>query len=552
MNGVIYCRVSTKEQVEGTSLETQREACLQYAATRGITVERIFEEQGESAKFKDRTELLKLIAFCRSRKNIQALIVWKVDRFARNVEDHFAVKRELLKFGTAIHSVTEPIDDSPIGKFTETIFAAMAECDNGIRAHRCVEGMRHKLETGIFPWKPPLGYLTINPRKQKKSQSDVRDQERFPIIQEACRLVLSGSYTKADILRFFHERGLTHLSGKPIRSQNVDTIFANKFYAGILTDPWNGKEYKGKHEAMVTPEEFGAIQRILDPRSRHIAHIKKRSDFPLRSFIRCSACMRPMTASWSKGRHKRYAYYHCYSKVCSRYGRGVPGDTMMMEFLQLLGRCALRPRLVPVIKKRLLRGAEQALTEQRSQTERHQKQLAGLEKEKHELIDMRRRKLISDAEFASDRSKLDDDMNVEREAIANSEARSRFDEADADNVIRFAADPGGYWSVIGYDYRQRFQHAIFHEGLVEGQFGTAKKSDAFMLIDELSRPKFDHVHHGVDFWNRVILQMTKLSAIIRESKIFESGQKGLVPNSDTGVAGDISVATEGRSVEASC
>src|SRR4051812_17049174 len=85
MNGVIYIRVSTKEQVEGTSLTTQRDACLQYAATHKITIEKVFEEQGESAKFRDRTQLLALIDFCRTRKSIQALIVWKLDRFARNV-----------------------------------------------------------------------------------------------------------------------------------------------------------------------------------------------------------------------------------------------------------------------------------------------------------------------------------------------------------------------------------------------------------------------------------------------------------------------------------
>ena len=93
MNGVIYCRVSSKEQIEGTSLESQEAACRDYAKTKNITVLRVFIEQGESAKFADRTQLVELIDFCRTKKgDVQLLIVWKVDRFARNVADHFSVK----------------------------------------------------------------------------------------------------------------------------------------------------------------------------------------------------------------------------------------------------------------------------------------------------------------------------------------------------------------------------------------------------------------------------------------------------------------------------
>ena len=88
MNAVIYCRVSSKEQVDGTSLESQEIACKEYAARNHLNVVRIFVERGESAKFADRTQLLELLDFCGKREHdVQQLLVWKVDRLARNVGD---------------------------------------------------------------------------------------------------------------------------------------------------------------------------------------------------------------------------------------------------------------------------------------------------------------------------------------------------------------------------------------------------------------------------------------------------------------------------------
>src|SRR5690242_4222605 len=110
MNALVYCRVSSKEQIEGTSLESQQLACEEYARQHGIKLLRVFVEQGESAKFADRTQLLEVINFCQKNKgNVEALLVWKIDRFARNVSDHYSVKATLAKYGVRIISVTEPI-----------------------------------------------------------------------------------------------------------------------------------------------------------------------------------------------------------------------------------------------------------------------------------------------------------------------------------------------------------------------------------------------------------------------------------------------------------
>src|SRR5215471_12942727 len=86
---VIYTRVSTEEQAKGgTSLAGQKAACLEYCYQRGYTVAKVFVEEGESAKTADRTQLKSLFKYCREERNIKAVIVHKLDRFARNAGDH--------------------------------------------------------------------------------------------------------------------------------------------------------------------------------------------------------------------------------------------------------------------------------------------------------------------------------------------------------------------------------------------------------------------------------------------------------------------------------
>ncbi|MBS1503771.1 MAG: recombinase family protein, partial [Bacteroidetes bacterium] len=91
---VIYCRVSTKEQVEdGNSLVTQERLCREYAYKEGFEVAEVFIEKGESAKTADRKELNRLLDFCTKKKNtVQAVIAYKLDRISRNLGDYSYIK----------------------------------------------------------------------------------------------------------------------------------------------------------------------------------------------------------------------------------------------------------------------------------------------------------------------------------------------------------------------------------------------------------------------------------------------------------------------------
>jgi site-specific DNA recombinase len=113
---VIYSRVSTKEQTQNLSLETQESVCRAYCERQGLEIDRVFVEQGESAKTAERTELIKLLAYCRAKKDqVQHVVVYRIDRFSRQRYDHAVLVAQLAKNGVTLKSATEPISNDAAG-----------------------------------------------------------------------------------------------------------------------------------------------------------------------------------------------------------------------------------------------------------------------------------------------------------------------------------------------------------------------------------------------------------------------------------------------------
>src|SRR5437867_11545406 len=248
MKGIIYCRVSSLEQVQGTSLEHQKEACLTYAKDHAIEVAAIFIEKGESATAATRTELIKALDYCkRHRHQIGMFIVWKLDRFARNTTDHYGIQAQLAKSGTRLQSVTEPIiNEGPLGKMAEAMLAGYAQFENDIRKQRCEAGMQRRIFEGIWPWLPPLGYVHAKRlTDRRKTRPDEPDPERFTVIQQGLKTFAHGEHTITSLTNALNRCGLRTRTGRPIFKQQVERMLKDTFYAGILLNPWTGEEHQG-------------------------------------------------------------------------------------------------------------------------------------------------------------------------------------------------------------------------------------------------------------------------------------------------------------------
>lgn len=129
-----------------------------------------------------RPELQELLAYIRANKGkITHLIVYKFDRFSRNLDDHLWLRKELIKYGATVKSVTEATDDTLAGRLQENILAVFNEYDNSLRADRSLNGMKEKVKKGIWPWLVPIGYKPAKKlaAKEKKILPDIMDVDTF-------------------------------------------------------------------------------------------------------------------------------------------------------------------------------------------------------------------------------------------------------------------------------------------------------------------------------------------------------------------------------------
>ena len=495
MKGIIYCRVSSQEQVSGTSLESQEKACREYAEQKGIQVLGVFVERGESATAANRTELIRVLDFCKERKGeVAAFIVWKIDRFARNTTDHYGLQAQLAKYGTTLHSVTEPmIHEGAVGKVLEAVLAGFAQFENDIRKQRCEGGMQKRLAQGIWPWQPPIGYVNgMKQGERKKLVSDEPDQERFYLLQKAFRLYATGNYTIIALTASMNQWGLKTRTGKPMFKQLTERILRDKFYAGILIDPWSGEEHRGKHTPMITIEEYQKIQYIKENFSRlkNIPHIAVHPDFPLRRFVRC-VCGERMTASWRKGYSKKYAYYSCNNHQCPHYSHGIPKKELEDAFIALLQKITPQTRFLRLFEEIIIdtwKGKHTTIVQERTH---YDQQLKRLEERVSELEVMRMNREITAERFSALRQGVENQIVAMR--ISGNEAK--IDELDVEAMVSYATqfirNLARQWQDMKeVKQKQQFQRLVLPEGItydkVTKSFGTAVLSPIFTLSEEFS------------------------------------------------------------------
>lgn len=486
MNAVIYCRVSSKEQLEGTSLESQELACRDFGRQHNLAIARVFVERGESAKFADRTELINLLTYCKDKSRaIDVLLVWKLDRFARNVEDHYQIKAALSRLGVRIVSVTEPIQADPNGKLMETILAGFAQFDNDVRAVRTVQGMQQRLKDGIWPWAPPLGYLP--PRIGRKTEPDRPDPRSFEPLRKAWRLFATGAYSKRAILRLLDSWGVRAHKGDSVTPQSLDRMFANPYYAGILRDRWSGQEHSGRHVAMVDLTTFARVQEIVSARKNSQPHHRLTDPFPAKGHVRCPSCEALMTGYFAKGKCRRYPYYKCFRASCPTRTKSYSAASVHDEFAAFLAETSVPGYLAANIVVALVSDHWNAAAELRKAASRRKDTIEQLKTQIQELISLRTAQLIDNDEFVKQRKRLKSQLLQLQAGDLTSQSSSLTD-IEVRKIAGVLADLEGAWSSMSPTIKREFGTLLFPAGYV---FRRIHGATTGILFNALPRSEAD-------------------------------------------------------------
>jgi site-specific DNA recombinase len=300
MNCLIYVRVSTDKQAEKElSLPAQLEACRRFAADRGWHVSEEFVEPGFSARSTDRPALHQLLAACRGPQKIDTVLVHKIDRLARNVADHAAIRAILHKDGVKLSSVTENLDDSSSGMLVEHIMAAIAEFYSANLSDEVKKGMRQKVLKGGWPHRAPRGYRLTN------GQIEVHPEDG-PLVTKAFELYASGRFGLKPLTERLATEGLRTSEGKPFAPSCLHHILSNEFYTGRIR--WNDLDLQGQHPPLVNPELFARVQVVIEERRQLL--LDRRPPVPgfvLTQVGRCATCLGGLSAD----RQERSTYYRC-------------------------------------------------------------------------------------------------------------------------------------------------------------------------------------------------------------------------------------------------
>jgi len=520
MKGIIYVRVSSEEQVKGTSLENQDDLCRAYCQNKGIEVVGIFREEGASAKTADRAEFLRAIEYCRKHKGkIDAFVVYKVDRFARNTEDHFYVRKTLLDFGVTLHSVTEPIGNNPAEKFIETVLAGSAEFDNAIRTQRCVDGMAARLKKGVSPFHPPIGYECQHAKKrgEKKNEPDKPDKTFFPIIQKGLQTFAKGNHSQSEMKTLFDKLGLAKLRGTKTSSQFVSKIFTKylNFYAGILINPWTNEEVQGLHTPMITREELYKIQMILSGKKLNVKHIRKNPQFPLRRTVFCGSCGRPLTGSCSRGNGGQYYYYHCYNKDCPTYGKGFNKTELEKAFVKYLNSITPKRKFLEVFKAEVLSLWKNNGLVFKTDAQNYERQLSILEEKRKSIFEMREDGSYTPEEFRERKGEIENRIMATKISLSE----TRIEQFDIEGVLSFAnnfiVNLGRQWIDLETSHL-RFQKMIFPEGISYTR-NIGFTTTSLGLIYELNRTsgtqKSPLVDCSLTSWNQIMAELKQWQAL---------------------------------------
>ncbi len=286
---VIYVRVSTSDQVDNYSLETQESECSKFCDREGLVIDRIFREEGESAKTVNRTELQEMLRYLTSnakKREITHVVVYRVDRLAREVGGHHTIKTTLSKLNVTLLSVMERFDETPTGKLTENLMAVLAQFDNDLRSQRTRDGMKAALSHGRWVWQAPYGY-----RNGSKSEpSLIPDPVEAPIVREIFRRAASGE-PKDSIRLWAASQGLITSTGRPLALSQIHRIVTNCIYIGQIKVSSSDSIHIGDFESLIDPEIFRMANHSI---TKGGARAKPRAlddpDFPLRRNVRCGPC----------------------------------------------------------------------------------------------------------------------------------------------------------------------------------------------------------------------------------------------------------------------
>lgn len=304
MKAVIYARYSSDSQRE-ESIEGQIRECTAFAEKNGITILRHYIDRAYSAKTDNRPDFQEMIKDS-GKKLFDMVIVWKLDRFARNRYDSARYKAQLKRNGVKVVSATEVISEGAEGIILESVLKGYAEYYSADLSEKVIRGrtenaLKCKFNGGTLP----IGYVIDG------QQHFQIDPLTAPFVLDAFKKYDKGA-TMKELRDWLNENGIRNKLGKPLNFNSVQHMLNNRRYIG---------EYKYRDiivpdgiPAIVPQDLFDRVQEKLAQNRKAPARHKAEDDYLLTTKLFCGYCGAYLCGESGKSRNGTvHHYYKCVS-----------------------------------------------------------------------------------------------------------------------------------------------------------------------------------------------------------------------------------------------
>ena len=498
---VIYCRVSdTKQTIRGTGLNSQETRCREFAAMRGYEVVRVFTDDASGGLI-NRPGMQTMLGFlAQQKRNPHIVIIDDISRLARGLQAHLELRSALSKAGGILESPSIEFGEDSDSQLIENLLASVSQHQRQKNGEQTLNRMRARASNGYWVFQAPLGYRYERISGQGKVL--MPDEPLASVVREALEGYASERFsTQAEVKRFFEAQGCFPKNRRgEVTNQRVNDILTQPLYAGYLELPrWDIDLRPARHDGLIDLETFQKIHDRLNGIARIPARKDINQDFPLRGFVLCGCCGKPLTACWSKGKAKHYPYYLCHQKGCEARGKSIRRELVEGDFEELLK--ALRPTSELFdLASSLFR----SLWDQRAETmQKHgQSMKAELSQIERKIAQLMDRLVEADSEsiiraYEKRIGDLERDRMVTQERIAKCGKPLDTYEDTFEHAITFLSNPWKLWENGSIEHRQTVLKLAFADNLAydrENGFRTPEISLPFKALGDICGGNLEMAH----------------------------------------------------------
>ena len=313
MTAVIYARYSTDSQRE-ESIEGQIRECTAYAEKNGFTVVKHYIDRAVSAKTDNRPQFQQMIKDS-ERGIFDVIIVWKLDRFARNRYDSARYKTQLKRNGVKLVSATEVISAGPEGIILESVLEGYAEYYSADLSEKVVRGMTENALKGIYNGGTiPFGYMIDETRHYQP------DPLLAPYVEQTFQKYADGA-TMTDLRDWLKAHNIKNSMGGEMSYNTIQRMLSNRRYIGELR--LRDVVQPNAIPALVSEDLFNKVQEKLAKNKKAPARHKAEESYLLTTKLYCGKCGALMFGeSGVSHTGKMYTYYKCAAakkkKTCDK------------------------------------------------------------------------------------------------------------------------------------------------------------------------------------------------------------------------------------------